>query len=506
MRGNVQPEFARITNMRIVNINKSIKTDVIFLVVVVLFSSGICFAQGNSSAHGSSIKVRTAAKPRVAAVLRPLVSDPAAPTPSMVSDGTICEAAPVPKVKLYDVNAYQSDIAVVLNSLAQDADSSIVMAGGATGKVTVNLHQVPMETAIDYITKAAGLSYHQVGNTFVIGETKDIQAAYPAAAGPSAVAVYRCEHIKASDLVTSLESMYDKSTLKVVLGAGSYAPDLDSSIEQAADQIKSSSTTSTTTSANSSNPGLETRMVILSGDPATVDQALTLAKELDIRRKQVKISVEITDISVDAAKDLGADWTFGNVSITENQPTGINFGTFTRSPLSVEATISALETKNLANLLETPTITLLDGGRGYILVGQRLLYPVLIGYTQAQTPIFDKAEENVGIYLQVAAEVGDDGDITMTIYPQVSEVTGYLTVNQASYPQISTREQQTTVRVHDGQQVVVGGLLQNDDVDNLQKVPGLSDIPFFGRLFANRSRTKTKNEVVIIITPQILKD
>jgi len=409
-------------------------------------------------------------------------------------------------VKLYNVNAYQSDIASVLNSLAQDANSSIVMAAGASGKVTMNLHQVPITTAIDLVTKAAGLSYHQDGSTFIIGEPKDIEAAYPAAAPTNSVAVYRCQHIKATDLVASLQNMYDKSQLKVILGASSYEPELDSSTEQAAEEIKSDTSQTTTSSGGNSNPGLESRMVIVSGDAAIVLQALSLAKQLDIRRMQVKISVQITDISVDAEKDLGAQWTFGNVSITENTPNGLNFGTFSRSPLTVEATISALESKNLATTLATPTMTLLDGGRGYILIGEKLLYPVLIGYTQAQTPIFDKAEENVGIYLQVAAQVGDDGDITMTVYPQVSEVSGYLTVNQASYPQISTREQQTTVRVHDGEQIVVGGLLQNDDVNNLQKVPGLSNIPLFGQLFSSRSHTKTKDEVVIIITPQILKD
>src|SRR5207249_3963352 len=117
-----------------------------------------------------------------------------------------------------------------------------------------------------------------------------------------------------------------------------------------------------------------------------------------------------------------------------------------------------------------------------------------------------KEEERVGIYLQVAVHVTGDGEVTLTLYPQVSSVTSFLTVNGASYPQISTREQQTTVRVKDGQQIVIGGLIQDQEIRNLQKVPILADIPLFGELFTWRRHTHNKTEVVIMISPEILKD
>src|SRR5207302_10692318 len=81
-----------------------------------------------------------------------------------------------------------------------------------------------------------------------------------------------------------------------------------------------------------------------------------------------------------------------------------------------------------------------------------------------------------------------------------------LTVNGASYPQISTREQQTTVRLRDGETLVLGGLIRDQDISDLQRIPYLSRIPVLGELLTNRRKTKSKNDLVITITPEILKD
>ena len=243
------------------------------------------------------------------------------------------------------------------------------------------------------------------------------------------------------------------------------------------------------------------------GEETLIAQALIMARRLDVHRAQVKISVTIADVSLDALRQLGIKWSWSDFSVTETASRDINFGTFTHAPVNITAALSALEQNNQAKVLASPSMSVLDGERGYVLIGDRLLFPKLIGYTQASTPIFDKEEVRVGIYLQVAAQIGANGEMTLTIYPQVSTVTGYLTLpNMGSYPQISTREQKTTVRVKDGEKIVVGGLIQEQDINNVQRVPFLSRIPLFGELFTHRQHTHSKSEVIITITPQILKD
>src|SRR5262249_49103178 len=101
---------------------------------------------------------------------------------------------------------------------------------------------------------------------------------------------------------------------------------------------------------------------------------------------------------------------------------------------------------------------------------------------------------------------GPDGDVILSIYPQVSTITGYLNINGASLPQISTREQQTTVRVRDGETIVIGGLIRDDELKSIQRVPILSRIPLFGELFTYRSKTRTRTELIITITPEVQKE
>jgi type II secretory pathway component GspD/PulD (secretin) len=94
----------------------------------------------------------------------------------------------------------------------------------------------------------------------------------------------------------------------------------------------------------------------------------------------------------------------------------------------------------------------------------------------------------------------------MKLFPQVSTVTGFLDIpQQGSYPQISTREANTSLRTKSGETVMIGGLLRDEEIKNIERVPILSKIPFFGELFTRRKTTRNKSQVVISITPTIIQ-
>jgi len=431
---------------------------------------------------------------------------------SPAAEGTGVPAPRLGPGGIFDaVEARDSDAAALLQSLAREADVSLVMAGAVSKRVTVGLRGVTFERALDYLAKSAGLAWRRDGDAYVVGEPKDLEAAYPpsrpepqAPPKPPVLReeVYQCVHVSAPDLVATLTNTFGKDQLSVSLGAGAHSPRLS----------EGSSVKATGVAATVIRPGEEaaaqasTRQVVLYGEESVVARAVALARRLDVRRPQVRIGVAITDIATDALKELGIRWSWSNFTVREERPSGINFGAFTHNPVTVDAALSALERDDRARLLAAPTLSLLDGEQGFILIGDRIQFPKLIGYTQAATPIFDKEEERVGIYLQVAVRATEDGEITMTIYPQVSVVTGFLNVNGASYPQISTREQQTTIRVRSGEKIVVGGLLRQEDLASVQRVPLLSRIPLFGELFTHRRRTRRQSELIITITPELLKE
>jgi type II secretory pathway component GspD/PulD (secretin) len=248
------------------------------------------------------------------------------------------------------------------------------------------------------------------------------------------------------------------------------------------------------------------KMLIIRGENDIVQQALKLAKQMDSMRPQVGIQVTIYDISDEALKDLGVSWNYSDVSLKENNVKGVNFGSFARAPLTFTGVIKALEQQDKAKLLASPNVSVLDGERAFILIGDRINYPVLVGYSQNNAPIFSKEEERVGIYMQVAASVSSDDNVTLSLYPQVSNITGFLNVNGASYPQIATREAQTTLRVRTGETVVLGGLLKTEETANYDRVPLLSQIPFLGELFKHRKVTKSASQVIISITPTVFRN
>ena len=102
--------------------------------------------------------------------------------------------------------------------------------------------------------------------------------------------------------------------------------------------------------------------------------------------------------------------------------------------------------------------------------------------------------------------MNNDGYITLNIHPEVSTVTFQAAIGGSQLPDIATREATTTVRVHDGDTVAIGGLISQQDVKNIQKVPILGDLPFFGNLFRDVNVTHNRDEIVIFLKVSIQKD
>ncbi len=423
---------------------------------------------------------------------------------------------------LYDIDAAQSSLPELVKSLAKSEGVSVALTASVTGKTSISLHKATFLQALDLLTKSSGLGYQRDGATYFIGTPKEILAAYPlppvdppkVAAPVMAQEVYRCGHISATELAASLASMFDKD-LKIGLGAAFITPHLEAANSSTVTGVQASVIK---TEAPGPSSSLATRDVILSGEESLVKKALALAVKLDRRRRQVKIDVKIVDMALDDEKQLGVQWTLPSVySLTETAGaaaatggssliSGLNFGTFAHAPINLSAAPSLKQSQAKSKVLAAPNMTMLDGEKGFILIGQRLQYPKLIANSATQGPQYDVAEERVGIYMQVAAQIAEDGEITLSLYPQISTVTSYATFSGGSYPQISTREQQTTIRVKSGEQIIIGGLLRDDEIRNIEKVPFLANLPFFGELFTYRKTSHIKSDVVITLRPQLLED
>ncbi len=407
------------------------------------------------------------------------------------------------------------ELAKVVRVLSQQTNVNVIALSNPDKKLTIRLSDISLAEMIKHICAVSGMAYVKSNGTYVVATAEQLKAAYPvewASANPvhadpmseTAHEIYLCSFVNASQIAETLSKLFKDQNLQVVTGPMQQVPSLANAETSSTGATASMIKTDSATSGGGSGASLAGKTILVRGPKPIVDAAMALAKELDRPQPQVSIAVRVHDISNDALKDLGLSWSFSNVGISENKGTGFNFGRFDRSPFGFNAAISALEQKNVAKLLAEPNIAVLDGEKAMILIGSRLNFPQLIGYTNANTPIFDRQEERVGIYMQVSASITPDGYVTLSLYPQVSTVSGYLNVNGASYPQISTREAQTTLRVKSGETIIMGGLMRDEELTQIDKVPLLSEIPLLGELFKHRKTTRAASQVIISITPIVL--
>jgi len=424
------------------------------------------------------------------------------------------------------LNVPDMELGKIVRILADQTKTNIVLMAKPDAHLTIRLEDVPLRTMLRHICALSGLSSLEVEGTFVVATEEQLKAGYPdewATAHPvkaehkqeTVTRTVILNHVKADQMAKALSSLYPPELLTIVVGPDQKSPSIE-------DQKVKMSDSSVTALGNSGDKGIQAgtveehsnaKTILLRGANDVVSSALETISKFDIARKQVSISVTVHEVTNDLARQLGLGWSFSNIVVQDRRvPTNSGSSSSSASvptggafdPLSATATVHALETTNKARLLASPTLSVLDGERGYVLIGDRIKYPVVTTFSQANTPVFDVREDRVGIYLQVAANISDNGEVTLSLYPQVSTITGFLNVNGASYPQISTREAQTTVRLKNGQTVFMAGLLRDDQIDKLEKVPILGDIPFLGELFKLRTKNKTGTQLVITITPTII--
>ena len=255
--------------------------------------------------------------------------------------------------------------------------------------------------------------------------------------------------------------------------------------------------------------------LILSGAPWTVERGLKLLEQLDKAPKQVHIAATITEINRDDLLRLGIDWfslgpgaafTMGEPFETDEagkpDPTlarPLQFGTIVRSPIQWSATLHALEEKGRARILSNPSVTTLDGRQTALHTGDTILYNVVVG-RDINGSIISTAELKVGVNLTVNPRVNENGEITLTMMPSVSKITGF----SQGLPVTTERAVVTTVRVKTGETAVIAGLITDEDRVTVTKVPFLGNIPILGEAFKFRRRNPTHTEILIFVTPTII--
>ena len=280
-------------------------------------------------------------------------------------------------------------------------------------------------------------------------------------------------------------------------------------------------------------PASELNAIVMRGAPATVQMLADLIDELDVRRPQVTIEAAIVEVTGELGERLGVQLALGGAVPADGVTGGSSFtnagtslsqilgalGVPGAAGLSEGLTVAAgsegdfgillqaLSQTSSANLLSTPSVTVLDNQPAEIVVGQNVPFRTGAFATEGNTtnPFTTITREDVGVTLRVVPRVHDGDVVRLEVSQEVSSLVNGNVIGAADLI-TNRRSIQTTVLADDGQTIALGGLISDDIQTGNTKVPVLGDIPGVGALFRSRRDSQTRRTLFIFLRPTILRD
>ena len=177
-----------------------------------------------------------------------------------------------------------------------------------------------------------------------------------------------------------------------------------------------------------------------------------------------------------------------------------------RPDLNLGATIAALQSRNLLQILAEPNVLAINGHSASFLAGGEFPYPNLQGGGAGLGAVTVQFRE-FGVRINFTPTITPRGTIRLLVAPEVSSLdfANGLILQGFTIPALSTRRVSTEIELDEGQTFAIGGLLDNRDTETYNRIPGLSDIPFFGKLFRSRQITKNNSELLVMVTPELVR-
>ena len=263
-----------------------------------------------------------------------------------------------------------------------------------------------------------------------------------------------------------------------------------------------------------------TNALVITAPDEQMRSLKSVVRQLDIRRAQVHIEAIIAEVNYSKDQEVGVEWH------TKQLQNGVSANSFTNNlgdfvsnagkTMSVgylvggelRALLAAFAKDNNVNILSTPSLVTLDNEEASMIVGQNI--GILSGsYTTntsgSNNPFQTVQRQDVGIKLNVTPQINEGNAIKLKVKQEVSSVDKTTTASPSGVT-IDKREIDTSVLVDDGKILVLGGLIQDNVEETVQKVPLLGDIPYLGHLFQDNLTIVTKKNLMVFLRPQIMRD
>ena len=402
---------------------------------------------------------------------------------------TLADAPPVFSGAPMSMDFPKIELRTALQLIADFSGVNMVVSESVSGTLSLRLSQVPWDQVLHTLLQTKGLGQHRLGDVLWVAPEAEL-AAREKAALESRVAMQALEPVqtrafalnyaKAQDLLVPLLSssgvVSNNPAPRLLSGRGSALVDV------------------------------RTNQLFVTDVADRLAQVALLIERIDIPQRQVLIEARIIEASDSFSRSLGVRLSRGdnNARLLNLPAMGLQgqdaatlaltlFDPARTLRLSVE--LSALEAEGLGKVVASPRLVTADQAKAVIEQGTELPYQISAG-NGATSIAFRKAN----LRLEVTPRITPEGSITMDLDVHKDSVGQSTPAGFA----IDTKPVSTQVRVDDGGTVMIGGIYETSDNQNLAGVPGLRDLPGVGWLFGNRSSKRSKQELLIFLSPKML--
>jgi len=443
--------------------------------------------------------------------------------------------------ELYSFSLRDADVKDVLRAIAKQTNYNVVIEPDIEGECTVDLKDVTLEKALEYIVEPLEFTYKIEGKTVYVSKPKLETKMFP-------INYLALKKIGNSSVDGSIGGTQTGGTSTTggtssssgsVSGSGSFVK-LESKTEADIWKSLEDNINKLISKEGRIFVNNQANMVVVTDYPRHLKSISKFLEGIEaIVHRQVMIEAKIVEVQLSEGYKEGINWQLLNGKLWDYS---INVGQQLRSPITLpggaqtatsppffaffvggthldinNTFVELLKTQGTINIISSPRIATMNNQRAVIKVAKQDVYFDVQQSTSTggSTPTVTYTPKfiNVGLILDVIPQIDDNGNIILNIHPmltnKVSEVaqpinTGTGPTTFTYVPVLDVRETDTMVKMKDGDTVIIGGLLQDYKKNDIKGIPGLMSIPLFGKLFSYTEETSTKVELVVLLTPRIV--
>ena len=378
---------------------------------------------------------------------------------------------------------------LVIKSIVGHAKLNVVVDSKVSGSTSITLRKVPWKQALDLVLKTNDLDMRRFGNTLVIAPKKTIAMNFD----KGLTQTFYLRYAKAEEVQQMLTSLLGEAT------AGKFKVHVEKRLNA----------------------------VVISSTEDMFKRVEDLLKRLDRPVPQVMIDIKIVEVNTDFERLLGFEWNWGSgaaASPSDAKGTGnvlgyteflrtldnggayevpeqasgadlFSFGDFYRQNLFFNAVFNALIKTSDSRVLSSPRLIAMNGQEAELNIDQQITFS---GGTDQQP-----SEKSAGTKIKITPQINNDGFIVLS--PLSIEKSSPI-LRDDGFPTIDSTEVKTTLQVQDGEEILIGGMVEESESKVTQKIPFLSNLPFIKHLFTNESNVPKSKEIVILVTPKVVKE